>query len=372
MKHKGTAWYEIIRSLNGLYSGSVDGFEYGALLRDYDPEQNYPFGPDDYDPDVLAREERGRRDINPLVCIKIFPGEEGRPHWHYVSMGFSDLYSDNVPHARGESGYGFELTARLARGDEETPPLWPINEMGDMARYVFSTGIRFREYENFHLHRRTRTQNGFNLEATAFVADPQFKVLETETGKVQLLQMCFLTADEYAALRSWKASKFVEAVARFNPLFIADPHQKSILETPEAKRVIEDGIASDGSSLGLQYANMLQVQTLPDKFIITMSAEVVEAVLIAMRGRIPFGRHFVLNDTNDCTVKFMPNESDSVSFDDQGQLVIGLSGPAAVELSQQFKPCAGKYRFNSLPNLEIVVTRFEVKDDAGNVVETVG
>ena len=60
-----------------------------------------------------------------------------------VTYGFSELYdkeSDNLE----ESGYGFELTFRLAkREDEEEPPAWALNLLQNMGRYVFNSGNVF-------------------------------------------------------------------------------------------------------------------------------------------------------------------------------------------------------------------------------------
>lgn len=45
-----------------------------------------------------------------------------------------------------ESGFGFELTFRLARAEaEREPPAWPINLLQNLARYVFTGGNSLRE-----------------------------------------------------------------------------------------------------------------------------------------------------------------------------------------------------------------------------------
>ena len=52
------------------------------------------------------------------------------PHWHYVTYGFSELYAKESSDA-ATSGYGFELTFRLAaeaaENADSTPPVWPMN-----------------------------------------------------------------------------------------------------------------------------------------------------------------------------------------------------------------------------------------------------
>ena len=65
---------------------------------------------------------------DPLDGISVYRSEQGGPHWHYVTYGFSDLYGDlddsyDIAPEK-PSGYGFEMTFRLARDeDEQEPPV---------------------------------------------------------------------------------------------------------------------------------------------------------------------------------------------------------------------------------------------------------
>ena len=63
---------------------------------------------------------------DPLDGVEIWKSEKGMPHWHYVTYGFTELY-DKESDDPQVSGYGFELTFRLKRGNEEEPPVWPVN-----------------------------------------------------------------------------------------------------------------------------------------------------------------------------------------------------------------------------------------------------
>lgn len=61
------------------------------------------------------------------------------------SLGLSDLHGDGRLHPKTgpgrPSGFGFELTFRLARErGETTPPTWPANVMQQLAKYVFNSG----------------------------------------------------------------------------------------------------------------------------------------------------------------------------------------------------------------------------------------
>nr|WP_229224335.1 suppressor of fused domain protein [Duganella sp. SG902] len=64
---------------------------------------------------------------DPLDGISVYRSEEVRPHWHFVTFGLSELYAKETEDP-GVTGYGFELTFRLACApDASEPPTWPLN-----------------------------------------------------------------------------------------------------------------------------------------------------------------------------------------------------------------------------------------------------
>ena len=77
---------------------------------------------------------------DPLDGISVYWADAPVPHWHYITYGFSELYAKESSDADA-SGYGFELTFRLAAEAGEnagsTPPVWPMNLLQNLARYVF-------------------------------------------------------------------------------------------------------------------------------------------------------------------------------------------------------------------------------------------
>ena len=73
---------------------------------------------------------------DPLDGVEIWKSETGVPHWHYVTYGYSELYEKECEDP-AVSGYGFEMTFRLKCGKEEQPPVWPVNLLQNLARYVF-------------------------------------------------------------------------------------------------------------------------------------------------------------------------------------------------------------------------------------------
>ena len=64
---------------------------------------------------------------DPLDGISTYKSGTPVPHWHFVTYGFSELYEKELDNTE-YSGYGFELTFRLVRNeDEEEPPAWALN-----------------------------------------------------------------------------------------------------------------------------------------------------------------------------------------------------------------------------------------------------
>src|SRR5262245_60213614 len=64
-------------------------------------------------------------------------------HWHFISYGLTELYSKESED-RNVSGHGFELTFRLrCRPEDENPPVWALNFLQNLGRYVFQTGNVF-------------------------------------------------------------------------------------------------------------------------------------------------------------------------------------------------------------------------------------
>ena len=63
---------------------------------------------------------------DPLDGISVYWADAPVPHWHYITYGFSELYAKESSDADA-SGYGFELTFRLAAEAGEnagsTPPV---------------------------------------------------------------------------------------------------------------------------------------------------------------------------------------------------------------------------------------------------------
>lgn len=120
---------------------------------------------------------------NPLDGVNVY---DAGSHWHYVSLGLSDLYAKTS--AGAVSGLGHELTFRLAKGEREAePPRWPIPVMVSLARAEFNGDVLAPGHTI-----KTGPINGRpDTPLTAFlvVDDRAIASLETPHGRVAFLQL---------------------------------------------------------------------------------------------------------------------------------------------------------------------------------------
>jgi suppressor of fused len=209
-----TAWYEIVKSLNSLYGLGPYPYDFGGLKLTCG-EHTEPFGLDMYDRDFLYE----------LDCVKVFQSEKDRLHWHYVSFGFSDLYSE-LENPTNLSGRGFELTMRLKRdSEEETPPDWPVAIMTNLTECFFSSSFVPSKDGPIYSSVEITGSSSRNICAAVLVQDPELGVIKTETGTISMLQLYGFTADEDKILERCPTSDFVETISKVNPLFITDPYK---------------------------------------------------------------------------------------------------------------------------------------------------
>ncbi|KTG02142.1 hypothetical protein cypCar_00011723, partial [Cyprinus carpio] len=135
---------------------------------------------------------------DPLDYISMYrnvgcPGQDIPEHWHYVSLGLSDLYGDNRVHEftgqEGPSGFGFELTFRLKREAGETaPPTWPAELMQGLARYVFQSENTFCSGDHISWHSPLDNSES-RIQHMLLTEDPQMLPVQTPFGHVSFLQV---------------------------------------------------------------------------------------------------------------------------------------------------------------------------------------
>ncbi|WP_128835758.1 suppressor of fused domain protein [Streptococcus sp. DD11] len=119
--------------------------------------------------------------------------------WHLVSYGLSELY-EKVSQDTDYSGYGFEFTLRLKKGDYQPNDEFIniVTIFQDFARRTFETGEVYQPFEYIY----TGQMLGFDSEQasalTGFITvpDPEAQVLETAHGLVEFVELVGVTDAE--------------------------------------------------------------------------------------------------------------------------------------------------------------------------------
>ncbi|MCA9705498.1 MAG: suppressor of fused domain protein [Myxococcales bacterium] len=171
----------------------------------------------------------------PLPAVSVYEGR-GPDHWHLVSYGLTELFDKSSPDPE-RSGFGFELTLRLPRGEgEEVPPGWAVQLLQALGHYVLSG---HGPLDSGHvidlggpLGPPVPSEQGPRpsaLEGVVCVPDPQLGKIDTPFGSVLFLQLFGLTRDELEPMGSWPMERKVGLVREaYPPLGITDPARGSM------------------------------------------------------------------------------------------------------------------------------------------------
>ncbi len=180
-------------------------------------------------------------------------------HWHLVTYGLSELDSKESDDP-GVSGWGFELTMRVAKGTGATggrgaggagggvagrgaggpgdeaggvdEPAWAVDLLTNLAAYVWTSGHGFAAGDHIDLRGPVGPEKGGELSAAAVVVDPALGRMKGPFGRVSFLQVVVLTADELELCRSLSTDDVVAALAATDPLLVTRTGRRSLLSDP--------------------------------------------------------------------------------------------------------------------------------------------
>ncbi|XP_015592107.1 suppressor of fused homolog [Cephus cinctus] len=197
------------------------------------------------------------------------------PHWHYVSLGLSDLHGDGRLHPKTgpgrPSGFGFELTFRLAREPgETTPPTWPANVMQQLAKYVFNSGNMLLPGDHVSWHAPLDNGNG-RITQMIMGRDPQLpSPVSTPHGEVSFVQIIGVTSEELQAAQHWNGLGVVNLLKGSRACgswLVTDTRRiHSVMEEdPSVAEKIQSGIEREGSNLSGVSAKCWWVQISGEK-----------------------------------------------------------------------------------------------------------
>lgn len=169
---------------------------------------------------------------DPLDGISVYECQDGgTKHLHFCTYGFSSLYESDKPIDKNQpSGYGFELTFRLKSTlPPKEDPVWVLNALQAIAKYVFSTGNTFVEYGWMSANGPINSEPNTELVGFVFLKDPVLKSIDTSNGYVEFLQMFGINQEELDSLKTGKMAckDLIETQKKTNPLLVTDLSRKS-------------------------------------------------------------------------------------------------------------------------------------------------
>jgi hypothetical protein len=275
-------------------------------------------------------------------------------HWHLVSHGLTELHGKESPD-RYVSGWGFELTFRLAGTEEE--PLWAVDMLANLAAYVWTSGHPFAPGHNVDLRGPIHLDTTSVITAAAVIVDPELGQLAGPYGALEFLQIVGLTADELELCRSWSTEGVIELLARDNPLLVTSLDRASLLEDPIRRLEAGERAAGDGSALTeLRVGTLRRWRRLGRGAVLEMGAGTSVALGPALR------RELIANDASfrvvgdDTEVYFAVADGPSWSWQDAG-IEISVPLDDVEDLAQLFdgrtgwdhRPAYKGLRFHVVP-----------------------
>ncbi|HEY0251961.1 MAG TPA: suppressor of fused domain protein, partial [Kofleriaceae bacterium] len=283
---------------------------------------------------------------DPIHGISAYPRHEPVPHWHFVTYGFTELFrKDNDDQAT--SGYGFELTFRLARSlAEDQPPMWALNFLQNLGRYVFGSGNSFAAGHKMGLNSPIALDRDTRITAICFADDPELGDIDSPHGAARFVQIVGITDDEYRLIQEWSTPGLLEILSRHLPFLITDLERASVLDEPAVAALVRDRVAREGSSEGLTFAGELQLATGAGQLRIEIGALYAVTLPRAMRGRIRHGRGYELRG-HQAVLRLEPGET-PVFRAEGSEVVLEVTPALAAEIEAALDDgIAGTYRFPS-------------------------
>lgn len=312
---------------------------------------------------------------DPLPGISAYKRITPVPHWHFVTYGFSELFAKESDDA-DTSGYGFELTFRLADPDDsEQPPDWVLNFLQNLARYVFQSGNVFHAGHYMNANGPIAADTDSAIRSVAFAADPELPAIDSRNGRVEFLQVIGLTNEEEFALKRWSTLKVLEVFQDYLPLWVTDIERDSLLADPDIAMRLAGGSAREGSSTGRVYTEHLQWQQRKRMLRqpiteISLGARQVGELLALLPLRLRFGESFALIGPENRIV--FESAARCVAEVVDGALHVRLDETALRSLISRLRAQAGRYEIEGFAALQVVVEQSQIRDQAGEVIQTIG
>lgn len=140
-------------------------------------------------------------------------------HWHFVTLGLTELWAKGHDRRPDVSGYGFEFTMRTRQAESEEPPVWVLNLLNRLADVTFQ-GHELRPGDTLDPGRPIDGEPASVLRALAFAVDPLLGAISTPNGKVEFVQVLGITSEELAAIKADRSA--LSRIESENPPLMTD------------------------------------------------------------------------------------------------------------------------------------------------------
>lgn len=159
-----------------------------------------------------------------------------RGYQHVVSFGMSTLYADPDAYGGEHSGWGYEMTAKVA---VPTPAdaVFAIDTMGHLARYTYTAKRWFEPYQSI-AGSGEPIQEGTTSSLTALLVVPDTEVAGVDSvhGRLDFLQLVGITEAELAWVTQDPTAALARGreladtlVASGNPMLVTDLGRASVV-----------------------------------------------------------------------------------------------------------------------------------------------
>lgn len=284
-------------------------------------------------------------------------------HWLYVTYGITELHAKKSKRA-DRSGWGFELTFRLASTDAK-PPRWPTDLLQGLASFVYATRNPFTPGAQMDLNGPIQGGVGTQLTAALFDNDAELGEVATPHGGMRYLQLIPVTADEAEAAAAWSAQGLLSLLPR-----VADLGRASLLADPATAARIAQATTLEGSSTGTQSVEGLSWRRDAQGARLVVGAFAVESIRKMLAGRTLHARPFALEGPGHLVV--VEPAAEARCTEDGKTLKLQLTSALARAMQADLKPRKGTYRWDALKAFTLQVEPTEIVDPEGKTVRRVG
>ncbi len=300
---------------------------------------------------------------DPLDGVSIY---EADAFWHYVSFGLTELY-EKESEDLDCSGWGFELTFKLAKTEEE-PPVWPVNLMQNLARYVFQSGNVFADGHHLDANGPIAADEATAMTALLFTHDPLLPQVTGPNGTFSFLQLVGITAAELSATKRWSTKGVLSLLAEKSENLVTALTRDSITDNPDDADKIQEGIKRDGSSMGQLMVSELSWSLQQGQVTLTVGANAALDLAELIPARLGFERPLFLLGPEQIIV-FSSGETTTATEEDDA-LKLNLAPHDVQAWNNTVKCKEGTYQLTS--DITVVVEKTHIRDKDGNVTDVIG